>query len=85
MADQIPVRITVLDTWNESVIVADSNQSIGELKTQALAAVPLKRNSDEYLVKFRGAEVADAVSIAQAGLTPYAPLIVLRRSRAPSR
>lgn len=85
MADPIPVRITVLDTWNESLLVADPNQSIGELKAQALAAIPLNTPPEEYLVKYRGAELSDSVSLAESGVTAHAPLIVLRRRRAPSR
>ena len=45
----------------------------------------MTRDPAGYLVKYRGAELADQQSLADAGVVPNAGLIVLARRRRPVR
>ena len=60
-----------------------ASATLGELKRQALEATRVTRDPSGYLVKYRGAEVADGASLAEAGVVPNAGLIVLSRKRRP--
>jgi hypothetical protein len=82
----IPLRVMVLDTWEEIPVVALSTTPVSELKARALEAARVARAPEDYLVKFRGAEVPEGeTTVADAGLVPNGALIVLPRRRVPAR
>ena len=60
-----------------------ASATLGELKRQALVATRVTRDPAGYLVKYRGAELADGVSLAEAGVVPNGGLIVLSCKRRP--
>jgi hypothetical protein len=82
---ELPLRVMVHDVWDEVRLSAPSTSSLGELKRRALAVTRVMRDPDGYVVKFRGAEVSDDATLAEAGIVPDANLIVLRRRRRPVR
>jgi hypothetical protein len=82
----MPVRIMVQDAWDEVRFDVPPETTLGELKWNALAVTRVTGNPAAYLVKYRGAELADeSLSLAAAGVVPNAPLIVLSRRRRPVR
>lgn len=82
----IPVRVTVLDTWDEIALNVPGSVPVADLKARVLAQAKIRRAPGEYLVKFRGAEVPEgATTVAEAGIVPNAGLIVLPRRRRPVR
>ncbi len=83
MTPLVPVRVMVTDAWNEVPLRLPASATLGELKRQALVATKVTRDPAGYLVKYRGAELADGVSLAEAGVVPNAGLIVLSRKRRP--
>ncbi len=85
MTGDLPLRVMVHDVWDEVRMSLPASASLGELKRQALALTRVMRDPDGYVVKFRGAEVADASTLAEAGIVPDANLIVLPRRRRPVR
>ena len=85
MTPLLPVRVMVTDAWDEVPLQLPAAATLGELKRQALKATRVTRDPSGYLVKFRGAEVADDLSLADAGVVPNAGLIVLARQRQPVR
>ena len=81
-----PLRVMVQDVWDEVRLPFEPARSVAELKRQALAVTRVRRDPDEYLVKFRGAELLnEAGSLADAGVIPNANLIILPRRRRPVR
>ena len=85
MTPSLPVRVMVTDAWDEVPLQLPSSTTLGELKRQALEATRVTHDPAGYLVKYRGAEVADQQSLAEAGVVPNAGLIVLARRRQPVR
>jgi len=85
MTATVPVRVTVLDTWDEIALEAAPDATVADLKRQALSRAGVTRSPDEYLVKYHGAEVADANTVTRAAIEPNAALIVLSRRRTPVR
>jgi hypothetical protein len=85
MTPLLPVRVMVTDAWDEVPLQLSSSTTLGELKRQALEVTRVTRDPAGYLVKYRGAEVADQQSLAEAGIVPNAGLIVLARRRQPVR
>ena len=84
MTGTLPIRVMVQDAWDEVLLDLPSMTPLAELKRQALQATRVVGNPDEYLLKFRGAELEDeSRSLAEAGLVPNGALIVLRRRRRP--
>jgi hypothetical protein len=82
----LPVRVTVADVWDEVALDLPAATSLGELKRRALERTRVLRDPSGYVLKYRGAELADeSQSLADAGLVPYAPVIVLARRRRPVR
>lgn len=78
----MPLRVMVLDTWEEIPVSVTTDTKITELKAWALSAANVPRSADRYLVKFRGAEVAEGdTTVASAGFVPNAGLIVMSRRR----
>jgi hypothetical protein len=76
----------VQDAWDEVPLDLQAGTSLAELKRRALTATKVTRNPDEYLLKFRGAELYDeSRSLADAGLASNDAVIVLPRRRRPVR
>ena len=88
VAERFAVRVMVTEVWDQVFLAAEPRTTVAELKRQALAQA-LKRptaRADEYLVKFRGAEVQDeSTTLAALGAGPNAPFIVLPARRQPVR
>ena len=85
MIGELSLRVMVQDVWDEVRMSMPASSSLGELKRQAIAITRVMRDPDGYVVKFRGAEVADTSTLAEAGVVPDANLIVLPRRRQPVR
>lgn len=86
MTGALPVRVMVEDAWDEVVLELPEGTPLAELKRAALDLTHVKRSPSEYIIKYRGAELADeGRSLAQAGVVPNSALIVLSRRRRPVR
>jgi hypothetical protein len=85
MSDDLSLRVMVQDIWDEIRLEAPASAGVGEVKQRALRASRIPQDPDEYVLKFRGAEVADATTLAEAGIVSNAGLIVLPRRRRPVR
>lgn len=86
MTGGLPVRVMVQDAWDEVMLDLPPATSLAELKRRALDATRVVRNPAGYLLKFRGAELADeSLSLSDAGLVPNGAVIVLPRRRRPVR
>jgi hypothetical protein len=86
VSSPLPVRVKVEDAWDEVFLELFDTTLLSELKRQALERTHVDGNPSEYLIKYRGAAVADeSRSLAEAGLVPNAPLIVLAKRRRPVR
>jgi len=82
----LPLRVMVPDVWDEVTLDLPPSTPVAELKRLALERSRVRREPDEYVVKFRGAELTDETrTLAESGLVPNAPLIVLPRRRRPVR
>jgi hypothetical protein len=80
------LRVTVQDAWDEVPIDLPPAASLAELKRAALDATKVRKDPDEYVLKFRGYELLDESStLADAGLVPNGAVIVLPRRRRPVR
>jgi hypothetical protein len=82
----LPVRVMVEDAWDEVFLELPSGTALAELKRVALDRTHVRRDPSGYVLKYRGAELSDeGRSLAEAGLVPNAPLILLSRRRRPVR
>lgn len=82
----MPLRVMVLDTWDEVRLQVPPTTPVSEVKAQALARAGVRRHPDRYLVKFEGAELHEnGTTLADAGVRANSPLIVLSRRRTPVR
>ncbi|MFL5403611.1 MAG: hypothetical protein ACJ8BF_12410 [Gemmatimonadales bacterium] len=82
----VPVRVTVEDVWDEVFLELPGEAPVSEVKRQALDLTRVRRDPSEFVVKYRGAELADeSLSLSRAGVVPNAALIVLSRRRRPVR
>lgn len=82
----LPLRVTVLDTWDEVSLELPPATPLSEVKRAALAASRVRRPPAEYVLKYRGAELFEGkATLADAGVRPDAALIVLPRRRSPVR
>ena len=86
MTGAMPVRVMVEDVWDEVLVELPGGTPLAELKRQALEMTHVTRSPSEYMIKYRGAALADeSRSLTDAGLVANAPLIVLSRRRRPVR
>lgn len=84
MTATIPLRVTVLDTWDEVRLEVPPATPIAEVKRAALAHSHIRRPAEGYVVKYKGAELYEGVrTLAEAGVVPNAALVVLSRRRVP--
>ena len=82
----LPVRVMVQDAWDEVHLELPPATPLADVKRQALVATHVTADPAGYLLKFRGAELADETrSLADAGMVPNGALIVLSRRRRPVR
>jgi hypothetical protein len=85
-AAALPIRVTLLDTWQATDLRLPPGTLVSEVKRAALADSGIRRSPGDYVVKFRGAELAEAGrTLADAGVPPNGELIVLLRRRLPVR
>jgi len=86
MTAPFPVRVTVLDNWEEVTLPASPSTPVAEVKQAALTSMRIRRPASEYMVKYEGAELDEGPrTLAEAGVLPNGALIVLRRRRVPAR
>jgi hypothetical protein len=83
MTSEFPLRIRVQDVWDDVRLAVPASVLAGDIKRRALRATRVAADPDGYVLKFRGAEVSDSVSLEDAGVVPNANLIVLHRRRRP--
>jgi hypothetical protein len=82
----LPVRVMVEDAWDQVTLELPAQTPVGEAKRRALAMTHTDGDPASYLVKYRGAELLDEHrTLAEAGVVPNAPLIVMARRRRPVR
>jgi len=82
----LDLRVTLLDTWEESRLRLPPSTLISELKRLALAESRIRRSPNDYMVKYQGAELDEpGRSLADAGIADHGSLIVLPRRRQPVR
>jgi hypothetical protein len=82
----MPVRVMVEDVWDEVRLDVSPATPLGDLKAHALRRAGVAGSADDYMVKFRGAELNDEDrSLEDWGIVPNAALIVLSRRRRPVR
>jgi hypothetical protein len=82
MSASLGVRVKVEDTWDEVFLELTDTTLLSELKRQALERTHVQGNPAGYLIKYRGASIADeSRSLADAGVVPNAALIVLAKRR----
>lgn len=78
----MPVRIMVQDAWDQVTLLLPPAASVRDAKRQALVLTHTAGAADDFVVKFRGAELFDeSRSLADHGVVPNAALIVLPRRR----
>jgi hypothetical protein len=86
MSATLPVRVTVLDTWDEIPLDVAPSTRVVDVKREALEKARVTGAPEKYLVKYLGAEVPEnGTTVEQAGIGPNGALIVLRRRRQPVR
>ena len=82
----LDLRVTLLDTWEESSLRLPASTLVSELKRLALAESRIRRSPNDYMVKYKGAELDESGrSLADAGVATNSSLIVLARRRRPVR
>ena len=86
MSAQLPVRVMVTEHWDEVSFELPADTPMASLKRRALDLSSVAGDPEDYIVKYRGAQVLDeSQSLTEAGVVKNAPLIVLRRRRQPVR
>lgn len=88
VSQRFAVRVMVTDVWDQVFLAVEPTTTVAELKRQALAQA-LKRvqvRPDDYVMKFRGAQVLDeATTLAALGAVSNSPFIILPARRKPVR
>jgi hypothetical protein len=84
LGTRFAVRVMVTDVWDQVFLAVEPTTTVAELKRQALAQA-LKRapgRLEDYVVKFRGAQVLDeSVTLLALGVVPNSALIILPARR----
>jgi hypothetical protein len=88
VGERFAVRVMVTDVWDQVFLAVEPTTTVAELKRQALAQA-LKRvqvRPDDYVMKFRGAQVLDeTTTLAALGAVSNSPFIILPARRQPVR
>ncbi len=81
------VRVWVPPVWDTITLDVDASWSVASVKEAALIGATAKSfDPDDFVVKFRGAELFDeGQSLGELGVPDGAPMIVLRGRRQPVR
>ena len=80
------LRVMVLDTWDEYPFRIAPGSSVTDLKHEVLVQAGIRRNPDEYEVKYNGARLDEpGRPLAELGLPENAAVIVLPLRRRPAR
>lgn len=83
---RLPLRVMVHESWDEIAMTVPDTTTVQELKRRALGEARVTGAAADFLVKFRGAELADeSRTVADVGIPSDGALIVLRRQRRPVR
>ena len=87
LTEHYAVRVMVTDVWDQVFLPVEPTTTVAQLKKEALGKALRRRvPPDEYVVKFRGAELLDeSATLASLGAGAGAPFIVLPRRRQPVR
>lgn len=86
MTAPMPVRVMVTPVWDEVALDLAPETPVVDLKRQALGRALVAGDPDDYLVKYRGAQlIEETKSLAEHGVVANAALIVLPRRRRPVR
>jgi hypothetical protein len=85
MTEDLSLRVKVQDIWDEVRLEAPPSADVADVKRRALRASRIGRDPEAYVLKYRGAELSDETSLADAGVVPNAGLIVMPRRRWPVR
>jgi hypothetical protein len=88
VAQRFAVRVMVTPVWDQVFLAVDPTTTVADLKEQALAQATQRttERADDYVVKFRGAQVFDErATLASLGAVPNAAFIVLPARRQPVR
>lgn len=82
----IPVRVTVMDTWDEIALNVPPTVRVADVKARALAQARVTGSADDYLIKFRGAELDEGeTTVGEAGVVANGALLVMTRRRIPAK
>lgn len=82
----LPVRVTVLDSWDEIQLEVSAATSLADVKQSALARSRVRGAVQDFVLKYKGAELfEEGRTLAEAGVLPHSALILLRRRRTPVR
>jgi hypothetical protein len=82
----MPIRVTVLDTWDEVPFDVPSSTLVTDIKREALIRAGVRAAPERYLVKYGGAELPEnGATLGENGVRPNGALIVLSRRRTPVR
>ena len=88
VGERFAVRVMVTDVWDQVFLAVEPTTTVAELKRQGLAQA-LKRvhvQPDDYVMKFRGAQVLDeTTTLAALGAVSNSPFIILPARRKPVR
>ena len=87
-AQRFAVRVMVTPVWDQVFLAVDPATTVADLKAQALAQATQRTSErpDDYVVKFRGALIADErTTLERLGAVPNAAFIVLPARRQPVR
>lgn len=86
--EKFAVRVMVTEVWDQVFLAVGPDTPVGQVKREALFRA-LKSSvirPDDYVVKFRGAQVLDeSVTLGALGAGANAPFIVLPARRQPVR
>ena len=87
VGEKFAVRVMVTPAWDQVTVAVDEATPVAELKRRALEqALQRPVRVDEYIVKFRGAQVLDeTIPLGALGAGPNVPFIVLPARRQPVR
>lgn len=78
------VRVMVTDVWDQVYLAVEPTTTAAQLKLQALTQALKRPNArpEDYVVKFRGAEVSDeTTTLGALGATTNSAFIVLPARR----
>lgn len=88
VSERFAVRVMVTDVWDQVFLAVGPGTTVAELKRLALERAVKRVDAplEEYVVKFRGAQVFDeSMTLATLGARANSPFIVLPARRRPVR